>query len=191
MYFILAFPVGNEKGKDEADTVDCCPHAAIGPPNFVIFDFFCEDSIDTTTEPVFKNFMRDKQDSGGLFDCVNVNDAKSTPVSYLPKLPCTLKALYITISPSLLLVMAKVKEKVAPADSLNDRILIPPFAVRRFKYDCMKSRHALFPADPNYKKQKSMRSTSQISMRTPWRSTKSSAMRATLSVRRRSLTRGS
>ena len=47
MYFILALRVGKEKGKDEADILDCCPYLRIAHnwANFVIFDFFGEDSI--------------------------------------------------------------------------------------------------------------------------------------------------
>ena len=87
MYFIdvLALRAGNEKGEDEADTVGCCSlrceHVTLEPPNFVIFDFLGKDSIRyynkvTVDEQVFKNikiFKRDKQDSDGLFDRVNVS----------------------------------------------------------------------------------------------------------------------
>ena len=99
MYFIdvLALRAGNEKGEDEADTVGCCSlrceHVTLEPPNFVIFDFLGKDSIRyynkvTVDEQVFKNikiFKRDKQDSDGLFDRVNVSVSKLTPVSYLLK----------------------------------------------------------------------------------------------------------
>jgi DNA topoisomerase IB len=87
MYFIdvLALRAGNEKGEDEADTVGCCSlrceHVTLEPPNFVIFDFLGKDSIRyynkvTVDEQVFKNikiFKRDKIDSDGLFDRVNVS----------------------------------------------------------------------------------------------------------------------
>lgn len=87
MYFIdvLALRAGNEKGEDEADTVGCCSlrceHVTLEPPNYVIFDFLGKDSIRyynkvTVDEQVFKNikiFKRDKQDSHGLFDRVNVS----------------------------------------------------------------------------------------------------------------------
>jgi DNA topoisomerase-1 len=87
MYFIdvLALRAGNEKGEDEADTVGCCSlrceHVTLEPPNFVIFDFLGKDSIRyynkvTVDEQVFKNikiFKRDKKDSDGLFDRVNVS----------------------------------------------------------------------------------------------------------------------
>ncbi len=87
MYFIdvLALRAGNEKGEDEADTVGCCSlrceHVTLEPPNYVIFDFLGKDSIRyynkvTVDEQVFKNikiFKRDKQDSDGLFDRVNVS----------------------------------------------------------------------------------------------------------------------
>jgi len=87
MYFIdvLALRAGNEKGEDEADTVGCCSlrceHVTLEPPNSVIFDFLGKDSIRyynkvTVDELVFKNikiFKRDKQDSDGLFDRVNVS----------------------------------------------------------------------------------------------------------------------
>ena len=104
MYFIdvLALRAGNEKGEDEADTVGCCSlrceHVTLEPPNFVIFDFLGKDSIRyynkvTVDEQVFKNikiFKRDKQDSDGLFDRVNVSVSELTPVSYLLKsMPAT------------------------------------------------------------------------------------------------------
>jgi len=87
MYFIdvLALRAGNEKGEDEADTVGCCSlrceHVTLEPPNYVIFDFLGKDSIRyynkvTVDEQVFKNikiFKRDKKDSDGLFDRVNVS----------------------------------------------------------------------------------------------------------------------
>jgi DNA topoisomerase I len=87
MYFIdvLALRAGNEKGEDEADTVGCCSlrceHVTLEPPNYVIFDFLGKDSIRyynkvTVDEQVFKNikiFKRDKNDSHGLFDRVNVS----------------------------------------------------------------------------------------------------------------------
>ncbi len=87
MYFIdvLALRAGNEKGEDEADTVGCCSlrceHVTLEPPNYVVFDFLGKDSIRyynkvTVDEQVFKNikiFKRDKQDSDGLFDRVNVS----------------------------------------------------------------------------------------------------------------------
>jgi DNA topoisomerase-1 len=88
MYFIdvLALRAGNEKGEDEADTVGCCSlrceHVTLEPPNHVIFDFLGKDSIRyynkvAVDEQVFKNikiFKRDKKDSDGLFDRVNVSD---------------------------------------------------------------------------------------------------------------------
>jgi DNA topoisomerase-1 len=87
MYFIdvLALRAGNEKGEDEADTVGCCSlrceHVTLEPPNHVIFDFLGKDSIRyynkvAIDEQVFKNikiFKRDKKDSDGLFDRVNVS----------------------------------------------------------------------------------------------------------------------
>lgn len=87
MYFIdvLALRAGNEKGEDEADTVGCCSlrceHVTLEPPNHVIFDFLGKDSIRyynkvAVDEQVFKNikiFKRDKKDSDGLFDRVNVS----------------------------------------------------------------------------------------------------------------------
>ena len=99
MYFIdvLALRAGNEKGEDEADTVGCCSlrceHVTLEPPNFVIFDFLGKDSIlyynkVTVDEQVFKNikiFKRDKQDSDGLFDRVNVSVSKLVPKSCLLK----------------------------------------------------------------------------------------------------------
>ena len=72
MYFILVLRVGNEKGKDEADTVDCCPYAANRPTQFRYLRLLCDDSIQYYNRA---NFMRDKQDSDGLFG-VNVSDAK-------------------------------------------------------------------------------------------------------------------
>ena len=91
MYFIdvLALRAGNEKGEDEADTVGCCSlrceHVTLEPPNYVIFDFLGKDSIRyynkvAVDEQVFKNikiFKRDKKDSDGLFDRVNVSVSDS------------------------------------------------------------------------------------------------------------------
>lgn len=87
MYFIdvLALRAGNEKGEDEADTVGCCSlcceHVTLELLNYAIFDFLGKDSIRyynkvTVDDQVFKNikiFKRDKKDSDGLFDRVNVS----------------------------------------------------------------------------------------------------------------------
>jgi DNA topoisomerase-1 len=109
MYFIdvLALRAGNEKGEDEADTVGCCSlrceHVTLEPPNFVIFDFLGKDSIRyynkvTVDERVFKNikiFKRDKQDSDGLFDRVNVSLSGSLFAPCAPTLTLSFLSVYL------------------------------------------------------------------------------------------------
>ncbi|EDW75633.2 uncharacterized protein Dwil_GK23720 [Drosophila willistoni] len=93
LYFIdkLALRVGNEKEKDQADTVGCCSlrvehvqlHRRLMDKEYVVaFDFLGKDSIryykTVEVEPrVFNNlklFVKDKGKSYYVFDCLNAHE---------------------------------------------------------------------------------------------------------------------
>ncbi|TFY79589.1 hypothetical protein EWM64_g4425 [Hericium alpestre] len=183
MYFIdvLALRAGNEKGDDEADTVGCCSlrceHVTLEPPNFVSFDFLGKDSIRyynrvAVQEQVFKNirlFKRDKEDADGLFDRVN---------SYMKGLSAKVFRTYnasITFQRQLdegTPENGTVQEKLNHYNHANRMVAIlcnhqravpktheqsmvkMKEKLRGFKYERRKLRHALFTADPSFKKKK-------------------------------------
>eukprot|EP00005_Dracoamoeba_jomungandri_P011673 CAMPEP_0174268078 /NCGR_PEP_ID=MMETSP0439-20130205/36049_1 /TAXON_ID=0 /ORGANISM="Stereomyxa ramosa, Strain Chinc5" /LENGTH=864 /DNA_ID=CAMNT_0015356025 /DNA_START=72 /DNA_END=2666 /DNA_ORIENTATION=- len=86
---VLALRVGNEKGKDEADTVGCCSlrveHIEILPDNKVKFDFLGKDSmpyVNTVELPPlvyrnFKLFVKNKSPHQKLFDHLTTTSLNS------------------------------------------------------------------------------------------------------------------
>jgi len=94
----LALRVGNDKGKDEADTVGCCSlrveHIKLHTPDKVEFDFLGKDSMPykntvEVPEKIFKNFkkmMKKKKGGDELFDTLNPAKLNTHFASLMPGL---------------------------------------------------------------------------------------------------------
>eukprot|EP01087_Luapelamoeba_hula_P019975 TRINITY_DN6711_c0_g1_i1.p1 TRINITY_DN6711_c0_g1~~TRINITY_DN6711_c0_g1_i1.p1 ORF type:complete len:825 (+),score=255.43 TRINITY_DN6711_c0_g1_i1:41-2476(+) len=127
----LALRVGNEKGKDEADTVGCCSlrveHVKLTEPNTLEFDFLGKDSMryhNSVQVPdlVFKNFklfMKGKKPSDDLFDHLTTTALNAHLKAQMPGLTAKV---FRTYNASITLQQELAKD-MGGAESVNEKFL--------------------------------------------------------------------
>ncbi|KAF2836178.1 DNA topoisomerase I [Patellaria atrata CBS 101060] len=126
----FALRAGNEKDKDEADTVGCCSlkyeHVTLKPPNKVIFDFLGKDSIrfydEVEVDPqVFKNLKifkkAPKTEGDEIFDRLTTSRLNNHLTSYMKGLTAKVFRTY-----NASWTMSRLLKEMKPNPNINEKV---------------------------------------------------------------------